>query len=83
MHASLRLNFCKAHSQAEPQPACLYACISWAELLQLLKHKLKLELTISSLPCRVDRPRVLLASAAVNAVIVLGLTLIKRPQDIW
>lgn len=32
---------------------------------------------------RVDRPKVMLISTVVNIFIVLGLTLIKRPQDIW
>ncbi|KAL3137427.1 hypothetical protein ABBQ32_006948 [Trebouxia sp. C0010 RCD-2024] len=32
---------------------------------------------------RVDRPKVMLFSTVVNIFIVLGLTIIKRPQDIW
>lgn len=35
------------------------------------------------LESRVDRPKVMLVSTVVNIFIVLGLTLIKHPQDIW
>ncbi|DBB14556.1 TPA: hypothetical protein ACH3X3_004830 [Trebouxia sp. C0006] len=32
---------------------------------------------------RIDRPKVLLVSCVVNVFIVLGLALIRRPEDIW
>lgn len=37
----------------------------------------------SCLTSRVDRPKVMLISTLVNIFIVLGLTLIKHPTDIW
>lgn len=39
--------------------------------------------TPSCLVCRVDRPKVMLVSTLVNIFIVLGLALIKHPNDIW
>lgn len=32
---------------------------------------------------RVDRPKIMLISTVMNMFIVLGLTVIRHPQDIW
>ena len=66
-------------------PAVLFYMPSlWmVEVLQILEICAHSHAYTPCLTSRVDRPKVMLVSTLVNILIVLGLTLIKHPSDIW